>query len=182
MKDAALLRRMREGDEQAFCEFIELWAGYVAAIIQNLGHFSREDTEELSADVFHSIWKAKASIREGHVKAYLAKTARNAAISQLRRSRGEHLPLEEEILLLPDTDAPDELAIMREQKQMINQAVDDMGEPDREIFLRFYFFGEAIHPIAQRLHLNESTIKTKLHRARKKIRQHFEERGYRYEG
>ena len=76
---------------------------------------------------------------------------------------------------------PDELAVKKEQAEIINDSVKSFGEPDREIFIRFYYMGERIEAIGNRLSINQATIKTKLHRCRKRLQAVFEERGYRYE-
>jgi len=75
-------------------------------------------------------------------------------------------------------EQPDELAILREQKQIIEQAVDAFGEPEREIFIRFYYFGETIKTISERLQMNTATTKTKLRRLRSKLKDIMQERGY----
>jgi RNA polymerase sigma-70 factor (ECF subfamily) len=65
--------------------------------------------------------------------------------------------------------------------EIVNKAADSFGEPDREVFVRFYFYGERVKDIGSRLSLNAATVKTKLRRCRQKIQYIFAERGYRNE-
>ena len=46
----------------------------------------------------------------------------------------------------------------------------ELGEPDNEIFVRCYKFGEKIKEISNATGLNASTIKSKLSRGKRKLR------------
>ena len=65
-----------------------------------------------------------------------------------------------------------------EQKEIINEALQQMNEEDKTIFIRYYYYYEKIADISKELSINESTIKSKLSRGRKLIKQAFTERGY----
>lgn len=172
MKENDIIEKLRQGDETAFCELIDCYSGYVTAIICNLSRGMLS-----GADVFAALWRSVPKLRQdAPLKPYLAQTARNAVRSRLRASRGEILPLNEQIAA--GGNNPEEEAILREQTEIVNSAVETMEEPDREIFLRFYFFGERVGGIASRMELNLSTVKTKLRRARQKLCRKLEERGY----
>ena len=45
-----------------------------------------------------------------------------------------------------------------------------LGEPDNEIFVRYYKFGEKLKDISRVMGLNISTIKTKLLRGKRKLK------------
>ena len=45
-----------------------------------------------------------------------------------------------------------------------------LGEPDNEIFIRFYKFDEKLKEISKATGLNISTIKTKLSRGKRKLK------------
>ena len=114
------------------------------------------------------------------LKPYLAQTARNAAYSRLRRVKELPIAYDDDILSISHAGNPDELTIQKEQTEILNSAVEAFGEPDREIFIRFYYLGERIEAIGRRLALNPSTVKTKLHRCRKRLKGIFDERGYQH--
>lgn len=75
-------------------------------------------------------------IRKLQARPCLARAARNAALSRLRMMKHEPLPLEEDLIVLPD-DGPDEIAARREQEEIVRETVRRFREPDREVFLRF---------------------------------------------
>lgn len=184
MNDYEIIQKMKCREEEGLRLLMKQYTNYVTAIICNIsqGILLVEDVEELSADVFLSVWNHADGLREDRpLRPYLAQAARNAAISRLRKRKDVPLPFDEDIITLHAGENPDELAVQREQTRIINSAVEDFGEPDREIFIRFYFLGERIEAIGRRLTLNQATIRTKLHRCRKRLKGIFEERGYQYE-
>lgn len=176
MEESEIVNGLRRGEENALSAAIDLYGSYVAAIVCNItrGMLGTQDVEEAAADVFVSLWKNAGNLRDGSLRPYLGQAARNAARDRLRRFRSV-LPLDENA---PSREAPEEEAILREQREIVNGAVGGLGEPDREIFVRFYYFGERIRGIAARLGLNQATVKTKLRRARNKLRDKLIERGY----
>lgn len=183
MTDNVIAQGLRQKDEESFSILIEKYGAYVATIISNISGESlrREDKEELSADVFVAVWKNADKIKTGvPLKPYIATIARNAAISRLRGIRAT-VPIDDDILIYSTDKQPEETIVINEQRELINEAVGNLTEPDKEIFIRFYFYGESLKLIGDRLALNIATIKTKLHRARNKIKSLFEMRGYRDE-
>ena len=53
----------------------------------------------------------------------------------------------------------------------MREAVLSLPQPDREIFLRFYYDCQSIPVIAEKLRMNPSTVKTRLRRGRERLRQ-----------
>lgn len=186
MTDNELIQNIKNREEESFGLLIDQYGRYVAAVVSRVsgGSISREDIEELAADTFVAFWDNVGRFEEGlDVKPYLAKIARNKTISLLRKHSAaperDNLSLDDDIMIL-ECRITDELAIRREQEQILNEAVAELGQPDREIFLRFYYLGEKIAQIAQRLVMNQATVKTNLRRSRGKLKEAFEERGYTY--
>lgn len=181
MADNVIIQKIKAGEEQGLTMLMERYGSYVAAIVCNLSHEALrvEDVEEIAADVFLAVWNSGAKLRENcTLRPYLAQIARNTTLSRLRQNKPALIPLEEDVLMLSGTGGPDELTVKREKAEIINEVVGQFSEPDREIFIRFYFFGQPVRAIARKLAVNPSTVKTKLHRCRKKIKLMLEGRGY----
>lgn len=184
MKDYELIQLLAAGEEEGLRALMKQYAGYVTAILCNMsgGILTTEDVEELSADVFLAVWNNSRNLDPSRpLRPYLAQAARHAAISRLRKLKSVSLPIDEDVISISKEGNPDEMTIQKEQTDIINCAVESFGEPDREIFIRFYFMGERIDIISKYLVMNPGTIKTKLHRCRKRLKAIFEERGYSYE-
>lgn len=164
------LERLRSGDEAALGWFIDKYTGYVTTIIRNmlLPRLPETDVDEAVADVFYALWKGAARMASGGVRGYLAGIARNKARDRLRSARIE-LPLADDVLEIP-TPGPDEALTESETRSRTRRAVDAMVEPDREIFLRHYFYCQSVAEIALALDMNVNTVKTRLRRGREKLR------------
>ena len=61
--------------------------------------------------------------------------------------------------------------------KLLGGAVDGLDEPERTLFFRYYYEGERLKTIAGELGLNLSTVKTKLARGRKRLREQLRETG-----
>lgn len=186
MTDKELILNIKNEDEFSFGLLIEKYGNYVASTIFYISGktVTKEDAEELAADVFIAFWKnAKNFNEEQEVKPYLAKIARNKAISKFRKNCAstdiQALSLEEDIVII-EKDATDELAVRREQEDILNEAVKRLKKNEKEIFVRFYYLGQKIADISKKMEIPEPTVKTKLRRSREKLKEAFEKRGYTY--
>ena len=178
VNEKRILKALRRGDSAALEQIIDQYTPYVFAIISNiLSHaLPREDLEEVVSDVFCSLWYSRAQVEPGKLKAYLAAIARNAAKSRLRRLKLTE-PLEDDLLDLA-LPGPEDGVLALELKAACREAVDSLGQPDSEIFLRRYFLYQRTGDIAQALGMNAATVRSKLSRGREKLKEHLEERGY----
>ena len=172
MTDEQILRKMRQGNPAGLEAMMDRYIPYVSAIAWNIlrEYMPKEDAEEVVSDVFLAAWEQADALKSGHVKQWLGAVARNKAKNRLRLM-GHNLPLEEDVLEIPDEFTPVSKAEKAEERRQVRKAVNSLGEPDREIFLRHYFFGQTVSEIGTGMRLNESTIKTKLRRGRQKLKE-----------
>ena len=171
MTEERLLRRLRHGKEDALERLIDQYSRYVVSILAAmLGRNAQEDIEELAADVFVSLWRHADSLRPGSVKAYLGVTTRNKAKDFLRRKAPQCADLD--TIELPDlSDGPEADYLKKEQRKSVLQALLAMQHPDREIFLRYYYYYQTSQQIAEELGMNPATVRTRLARGRKALKQ-----------
>lgn len=57
-----------------------------------------------------------------------------------------------------------------EERALVRRAVDALLPPDREIFLRHYYYVQTVEEISAVMDLNPSTVKTRLRRGREKLK------------
>lgn len=171
MREAAMLRKIRAGDPAGLEGLMTAYLPYVSVIVWNIprGAMPPEDGEEVVSDVFLAAWDQAADLRAGHVKGWLGAVARNKARNKLRQA-GKTLPLEENILELPDPSDPTEGLTREEERVQVRQAVEALPETDREIFLRHYYYAQTVREIAEAMELKEPTVKTRLRRGREKLK------------
>lgn len=180
MTDEQLVLQLKKKNEKAFAELIERYSGYVSTVVRNIvsDKMSESDVEEITADVFITVWKNKDRLRPETLKAYLAAIARSLSIDRLRRL---HLTLPiDELVLDDDTDVEHSIE-QRILAEAIGEALNEMEPRDKELLLRYYYFCQKISRIAAEMKLSEAACKTALHRARKKLKEKLTERGYKHE-
>lgn len=170
MNEAKALRELKQGSQQALEWFIEKYNAYVSTIVHNIigQHMSLADTEETVSDVFLALWKNADKVHLGMVQAYIGAIARNAAKKKLRECRKE-IVLEDNILVI-DMQTPEHALEQAEMQQLVRQAVLSMTQPDREIFLRHYFYSQTIDMICSEMGMKQSAVKSRLSRGREKLK------------
>ena len=115
-------------------------------------------------------------LRPEQIRGWLGKVARNRALNRLRASR-EVLALEEDVLCLAE-DGPQRLLEEREQAELVRRALGELERPDRELFVRHYYYGQTVARAAEEMGLNPSTAKTRLRRGREKLKEHLRKAGF----
>ena len=178
MDEKSALRALKRGDEAALAWMIDRYAAYVSTVIYNIiGSFMTvSDVEEVTSDVFLTLWSNAEKVRPGKVKAYLSGIARNKA-REKTREMGRDLPLEDDVIIISDVDLERDIQA-REQESFVRQAVLALPHPDREIFLRHYYYCQTVTQISEEMRINASTVKTKLWRGREKLKEILCEGGY----
>ena len=170
MDERAFIKKLNRGSRSALDQAIQRYTPYVSAVILRAlaGRACREDVEELCADVFVALWTHAGQIDPDQgVRPWLAAVARNRAIDWLRRQRPA-TPIPEDA---PDpAPGPEELAQRRERSARLWAAVDALGEPDRTLFVRYYYEEEKLKTIAAELGLSQTAAKQRLFRGRKALR------------
>lgn len=178
MHDAKALQRLQRGDEEALAWIIDRYTPYVHTVVCHVmgQYMSQADMEEVDADVFVALWHNAASVHPAALKGWLGTVARNAAKNKLR-SAGQEIPLEEDALLLTE-DTPEDEALRTERHNAVRRAVLAMPWPDREIFLRHYYYYQPLADVAREMDMNLSTVKTRLRRGREKLRTVLTQEGW----
>ena len=171
LTEEKLLRGLRDRQPAALEALIAQYNRYVATILTAVlgANGCQQDVEELSSDVFVAVWKHADALKPGKVKAYIGATARNTAKSFLRKQR--KLPMDEdELLEIADRQTPEHTLLKKERQKLVQEAVLCMEQPDREIFLRYYYYLQSSTQIAQAMGMGASAVRARLVRGRNVLR------------
>ena len=173
LTDSKALKLLQKGNQQALEWFIDRYSSYVGTIVNSVlqSSMSPADVEEVTADVFVTLWKYAESLTPVNIKGYLSRVARSLALRKLRERKND-LCLEEAMLVLEEDSLIEKLD-RAQRDALVREAVLSMPQPDREIFLRFYYYCQTVPVIAEKMEMNQSTVKTRLRRGREKLRQHL---------
>lgn len=173
MREEKAIQLIRNKDPDGLKALMDRYIPYVSTIAWNILHaaMTAEDAEEVVSDVFLAAWEQAEDLQPGKVKAWLGAVARNKAKNALRNA-GHDLPLEEDVLELPDNSALEKLQ-REEEKQLVQQAVDSLSPKDRQIFLRHYYYAQTISHISREMKMPEATVKSRLRRGRMKLKEYL---------
>lgn len=146
---------------------IDEYSNYVYKIIDNIigPSLPYEDKEEIVSDTFYLLWKNNSSIKT-NLKSYLASIARNCAYEKLRKSNIEFEY--RELNNIEDNKDIDKLLIIKEKLNKLSQK-------EKELFSMFYLEGIKVKEISKLLHINVPTLKVRLYRLRKKLKEEIED-------
>lgn len=178
MLDAELLEKFQSNPEQALGDTIERYAGMVYSIIYGkictVG--TEEDVKECVSDVFLEFYRQidRFHPEKGSVKTYLSMMAKYKGIDLYRkliRIAGNQSVIDNDLEEFADTKAnPEQDIIRKEEKELLLQAINTLGEPDKEIFIRKYYMCQKTKEIAEALNLQDNTVDKKVSRGLKKLR------------
>lgn len=179
MEEAKLIKALRRGDTAALEDLIRSYSPFVSGIISGILKGRSGECEELTQDVFITVWDNRKKLKEDRLKSYLAVIARNKVFSHLRKNR-EELPLEDDILIYDNENI--ELKIeQKELSRLLDEALGKLSEEHEELFVRHYYYGQTVSDAAAAMGINGSTAKSWLKRGREKLREILTEKGVEYE-
>ena len=143
VNDVKLIRSLKRGQRGALDRAIACYSGYAAAVARSvLGNAAtREDLEEIVSDVFVALWRTAERLDE------------------------------DDLLTADEAQGPEAETLRREQAETLRRLLLEMAADDRAIFIRFYYYRQTVHEIASLMGMNESTVKARLARGRKKLRE-----------
>ena len=123
---------------------------YIYKIIKNkYNNFSDEDIEEIILDVFLTLWN---NHNDENIEDY-----------------------ENTIIDISNIEVS---FIQREKSRIINNELNSMKLEDKNIFIKYYYWGQSIKEISNSFNISESKVKSKLFRTRKKLHKILKKRGY----
>ena len=174
LNDEKIITAIKKRNEATINEIITkysklLWS-VAEAVLNHVG--SVQDVEECVADTFIYLWEhpEKFDHQRGKLKTWLSIVARTQAVNRYREiTKRNTLPLE-------DADFVDQLdvadAVLEvETRQALLAAVNALGEPDREILIRRYYYDQKPKEIALALDMSVKQIDNRLYQTKRRLRE-----------
>jgi RNA polymerase sigma-70 factor (ECF subfamily) len=178
--DEALVRLAQGGDTRAFDELVVRYRDKVYRLaLRILRH--EEDAAEALQEAFLSAYRGLKNFKvESTFSTWLYRVATNAALMRYRRRREGHVSLEQsqspngdgEPMAIPDWSAQplDEL-LDAETREVMSDSVQRLPEDLRTVFLLRDVEELSNAQVADVLDLTVAAVKSRLHRARKSLRE-----------
>ena len=183
--ERALLARIQAGDKAACAECIEQHSSAVYRLALRLMR-NEAEAEDVVQETFVSAFKSIDSF-EGHsrLSTWLYRIAHNVALMRLRRVQPVLVPVDEPIQSADGNETPRELfdwCCLPEQdfdtaeaRAELERAIGELPESLRAVFVLRELGGLSTEEAAQALGLSVDNVKTRLHRARLRLRERLSE-------
>ncbi len=172
MSGSNLVKRIRQGDEQAF---EELFCEYYYDLYSFAYQFTscEERAKDLVQDVFIKVWKRREKWKINRsVKAYLFKAIRNSAINHINK-RGRRSEVREIFSREEFQNIKDSVGFGHEEDDLIDQiwnAVEAMPKRRRRVFILYHRNGLSYDEISDVLDISRKTVENHMGLALKDIR------------
>ena len=178
-KEKKQISALKNGDTAALEKVITDFTPYVCTVVRNFskGMLTEDDIDETAADVFIKLWRSRERLDpQCGLKPYISAIARNTVKNRFRSLP----PAAEDI---DEIEAEDDFdleknAELTETLACLEKGLMTVSDDEKEVFMRFYFYGERTSEIAAALELKDSTVRSKLTRTRAKLKEFLKERGF----
>ena len=130
-----------------------------------------EDVEDCISDVYIKLLENPKlyDYKKGSLKSFLVRVGKNLAIDRYRKLTKNNLIEFNEQINSQEEDALQSIISKENSKKVLN-ALNSLKEPDKEIIIRRYFFGEKPKDISEKMLLNVKQIDNKLYQGKIKLK------------
>lgn len=184
LDERELVRRSLARDDQAFRIIMSRYNRRLYRIARGIVR-NDSDAEDIVQEAYVKAFMHLANFRgESSLATWLSRITINEALGRLRRkrtlkevSRVEDQRTEAEIIPFPQmttNEDPEKTMAQRQILQLVEQATDNLPENFRLVFVTRVIEGMNVEETAEILGIPPETVKTRLHRARKLVREQLD--------
>jgi len=183
--DIELVRRALARDDAAFRMIMEAHNRRLYRIARSITK-NDDDAEDIVQEAYIRAFRHLASFRgECSLSTWLCRITINEAVGRMRRERTMvheffgALPAKSQIIKFPRTNEsgdPEKTMAQDQILRLVESAIDRLPEKFRVVFMARVIEGLSTEETADLFHLRPETVKTRLHRARRLIRDEIENR------
>jgi RNA polymerase sigma factor (sigma-70 family) len=176
-RDAALVARMRAGDEQALAELVRVYARALSAEAA-VWLETRDLVDDVLQDVFLALWERRDALHTHESLAgYLHRVTRNRAVDLLRNDLATRRLAD----IIRTDPAPETVDIPGSERTLeaadvdswLDGALRQLPPSPRQIFLLNYQGGLSYAEIAERLGITQETVRKQIYRATQRLAEYF---------
>ena len=168
------LQASLRGDAHAFGHLVSEYQSLVCAITYSATGNATQ-SEELAQEIFLKAWKNLSQLQDlSKFRPWLCRIARTTVKNWFRgRKRdttGKAVPLEAAGGIFSKDPGPAETTIRREHEAMVNQALSQLPESQREALVLFYREQQSTAEVARQLDISDTAARQRISRARQTLR------------
>lgn len=184
MDDRQIIELFIQRDETAVTEAAKKYESYCRAVAVRILQ-SPEDIEEALNDTWLAAWGCIPPHQPQCLQTFLGRLTRNICLKQCRSQQTQKRGADElrvvfeelEGCLATGQDVEREIAA-KELADSINGFLGGLSDPERQVFVRRYWYMQPVAEIAAHCGFSQSKVKTMLHRLRKKLAAKLKKEGF----
>ena len=171
-RDTLLLKRIAEGDRDAFTELYKL---FQPRLIKFCSRMLKNDialAADIADEAMIEVWKSAGTFSGlSQPSTWIHSIARFRMIGYLRKNKEVLQDDNFEQLNIEDTDLQpeDEMAVTERNEQLVKD-IGKLSDKHREVIELVYFRELSIRDISEMLDVSENTVKTRMFYARKHLK------------
>lgn len=165
-----LVEKIRKGNEYAFRD---LFKTYYQKLVIHANRYVRDMhiAENIVEDVFLKIWNNRRNWHISvNVKAYLYQAVRNHSLNHLKRLKLEQNTIANLQISFNAIETPEDRFIEKEMLKEIQQAISELPDRSRAVFIMNRYDGLKYSEIAKVLDISVGTVETHMVRALRSLR------------
>ncbi|QGG58717.1 RNA polymerase sigma factor [Paenibacillus sp. B01] len=176
MDDSDLIRQIKHGNVELYSELMRRYQRKIMAFILHMLRSTKMElvAEDLCSETFYKAYRSLHSFREvdAQFSTWLYTIARNTVLSELRKQRSVHIPLEESGIMptAPLDAAPEQRLLQGERMALVREAINALPEKQRSALILREYEGLDYQEIADVLGGTVSSVKSLLFRARGSVK------------
>jgi RNA polymerase sigma-70 factor (ECF subfamily) len=173
--EAIWVQQAREGDQAAFTQLVEAYQTPVYNLsYRMLGNMV--EAEDAAQETFIRAYRRLDTYDPSRkFSSWLLAIASHYCVDVLRRRRMNYLSFDElppmVELSMPRATQPEQVVVSQQQASAVQRLLDTLPASYRTPVILRYWYDMSYREIAETMGVTESTIKTRLHRARAKLAQ-----------
>lgn len=181
-KNKQLIKRLNDGDEQAFLLVYDFYTPKIFRYIYYQVGQNKELTEDLAQQTFVKAWEfiIKRGKAVDNIQAFLYRVARNLVVDLWRNKHKESLPLMDELIETTEAAKGGGLRWQEEidakvSVEVLGKTLDQIHEHYREVLIMRYLEELEIDEIAKLLEKDKNSVYVLIHRATKALQKAIKE-------
>lgn len=169
--DKNFIKELKKKNHKAMDYIVDTYSNLIYKVVYSVlcSSHGTDSVEECTSDVFMSIWDNIDcfDVEKGTFKTWIMTIAKFKAIDYKRKLMKHSDYTDIDDLNLASGENIENAFILKEKRDEILSAINEMNEPDKYIFLKRYFLNEDIDSIAESLNLTRAAVDNRLSRGRK---------------
>ncbi len=179
--DPFSLEALRTGDKAEFARMVETYSGTIYRLALKMLN-NQQDAEDILQETFIKAYRSLKNFDgRSSLSTWLYRIATNEALMQLRKKRPDSFSIDEPVETEEGEQEPRQIVdwccmpetelMNAESRAHLDKAIDNLPETLKIVFLLRDIEGLSTQEVSEVLNLSETAVKTRLSRARLRLRE-----------